>query len=129
MSSPNLILSEAPIIPGAPVFLADEGAEVQFLGTVRGLEDGRPITGIDYTVYRPMAEKMMRELAIRGQQEHGPHRLFIQHRLGFVASEDISIIIRVCTKHSAEAFDLCRWYLKEIKTSVPIWKRAVFAVA
>ena len=129
VSSPNLILSEAPVLPGAPVFLADEGAEVQFLGTVRGIEDGRPITGIDYTVYRPMAEKMMSELAARGQQEHGPHRLFIQHRLGFVASEDISIIIRVCTKHSAEAFDLCRWYLKEIKTRVPIWKRAVFAEA
>ena len=127
VTSPTLILSEEPIIPGAPSFLPEEGAEVQFLGMVRGMEDGRPITGIDYTVYRPMAEKMLQELADRGSREHGPHRLFIQHRLGFVASEDVSIIIRVCTKHSAEAFDLCRWYLKEIKTSVPIWKRAVFA--
>ena len=127
MSTPHLILSDDPIIPGSPSFLPEEGAEVQFLGTVRGSEDGKPITGIDYTVYRPMAEKMLNELAERGQKEHGKHRLFIQHRLGFVASEDVSIIIRVCTKHSAEAFDLCRWYLKEIKTSVPIWKRAVFA--
>ncbi len=100
---------------------------MQFLGTVRGIEDGKSITGIDYTVYRPMAEKMLNELAERGRREHGPHRLFIQHRLGFVAAEDVSIIIRVCTKHSAEAFDLCRWYLKEIKTSVPIWKKALFA--
>jgi len=127
VTAPTLILSEDPIVPGAPVFLPEEGAEVQFLGTVRGSEDGKPITGIDYTVYRPMAEKMLNELAERGRREHGTHRVFIQHRLGFVASEDISIIIRVCTKHSAEAFDLCRWYLKEIKTSVPIWKRAVFA--
>jgi molybdopterin synthase catalytic subunit len=73
-----------------------------------------------------MAEKMLRELVERGEREHGPHRVFIQHRLGFVAAEQPSIIIKVLTKHSAESFDLCRWYLKEIKTSVPIWKRAVF---
>ena len=127
MSDPILILSEDPIVPSAPVFLPEEGAEVQFLGTVRGMEDGKVITGIDYTAYRPMAEKMLEELAAKGSAEHGPHRVFIQHRLGFVAAEDVSIIIRVCTKHSAEAFDLCRWYLKEVKTTVPIWKRAVRA--
>ncbi|MDB6138312.1 MAG: moaE [Verrucomicrobiaceae bacterium] len=127
MSSPTLILSEAPIFPSASVFLPEEGAEVQFLGTVRGTEDGRPITGIEYSVYRPMAEKMLHELAARGLREHGPHRLLIQHRLGFVAAEGVSILIQVSTKHSAEAFDLCRWYLKEIKTSVPIWKKALFA--
>ena len=127
-ADPSLFLISAdPIIPGAPSFAPGEGAEVQFLGVVRGEEDGRPISGIDYTAYLPMAEKMLRELTERGARDHGPHRVFIQHRLGFVANEEPSIIIRVQTKHSAEAFDICRWYLKEIKTSVPIWKRAVFA--
>ena len=123
---PVLILSEEPIQTAQTVFKAGEGAETQFLGVVRGEEDGRSISGIEYTAYLPMAEKMLRELAERGAREHGPHRLFIQHRLGFVAAEQPSIIIRVRTKHSAESFELCRWYLKEIKTSVPIWKRPVF---
>jgi len=123
---PIFILNEDPIQPAASVFETDEGAEVQFLGVVRGSEDGKAISGIDYSVYLPMAEKMLRELVERGEREHGPHRVFIQHRLGFVAAEQPSIIIKVRTKHSAEAFDLCRWYLKEIKTCVPIWKRAVF---
>jgi molybdopterin synthase catalytic subunit len=121
------LLSTDPIIPAAPSFAPDEGAEVQFLGTVRGKEDGKPISGIDYTAYLPMAEKTLTELIERGTRDHGTHRVFIQHRLGFVANEEPSIIIRVQTKHSAEAFDICHWYLKEIKTSVPIWKRAVFA--
>jgi len=73
-----------------------------------------------------MAEKTLQNLVERGGREHGPHRVFIQHRLGFVSAEEPSIVIQVCTKHSAESFDLCHWYLKEIKTSVPIWKRAVF---
>ena len=72
---------------------------------------------------------MPRERRKRACLESGPspHRVFIQHRLGFVAAEQPSIVIRVRTKHSAESFDLCRWYLKEIKTSVPIWKKPVFA--
>lgn len=123
---PVFILNEEPIQPAATVFEPGEGAEVQFLGVVRGLEDGRPISGIDYSAYLPMAEKMLNELVERGAREHGPHAVFIQHRLGFVAAEVPSILIQVRTKHSTEAFDLCRWYLKEIKTCVPIWKRAVF---
>ena len=67
------------------------------------------------------------ELIARGAEVHGSHRVFIQHRLGFVAAEEPSIVIRVQTKHSAAAFDVCRWYLKEIKTSVPIWKNPVWS--
>jgi molybdopterin synthase catalytic subunit len=126
--TPVFILGEEPIQPTQTVFKAGEGAEVQFLGTVRREEDGRPISGIDYSAYLPMAEKMLCELVERGEREHGPHRVYIQHRLGFVAAEQPSIIIKVRTKHSTEAFDLCRWYLKEIKTCVPIWKRPVFAL-
>jgi molybdopterin synthase catalytic subunit len=121
----SFVLSEEPIVPDAHSFEINEGAEVQFLGVVRGTENGQPIQGIDYSVYRPMAEKMLHELVARGAAEHGVHRVFLQHRLGFVAAEVPSIIIRVWTKHSAEAFDLCRWYLKEVKTTVPIWKRIV----
>ena len=124
---PVFILSEEPIQPAQTVFKAGEGAETQFLGTVRGEEDGKPISGIDDSAYLPMAEKMLHELVERGEREHGPHRVFIQHRLGFVAAEEPSIVIKVRTKHSAESFELCRWYLKEIKTHVPIWKKPVFA--
>jgi molybdopterin synthase catalytic subunit len=121
------LLSPDPIIDPQPSFAPEEGAEVRFLGTVRGIEDGRPITGIDYSAYLPMAEKMLAELIDHGTREHGPHSVFIQHRLGFVAAEEPSILIRVRSKHSAESFDLCRWYLKEVKTRVPIWKSPVFA--
>ncbi len=121
-------MSEAPIVAPAPTFADGEGAEVQFLGTVRGEEDSRPITGIEYSAYAPMADKMFLELAERGQQEYGPHRVEIQHRLGFVAACEPSIWIRVKTKHSAEGFEICRWYLKEIKTHVPIWKKPIFHI-
>ena len=128
MSQPvaaSFVLSSDPIPSEVGAFLAGEGAEVQFLGVVRGEEKGEAIRGIDYSAYLPMATRMLQDLVDQGISEKGPHRVFIQHRLGFVATEEPSIIIRVQTKHSAEAFDLCRWYLQEIKTRVPIWKKIV----
>lgn len=127
---PGFHFSTDPIpVADHPGFCSGEGAEVRFLGTVRGLEDGRAISGIDYSAYLPMAEKMLAGLMEDGVRNHCPHDVFIQHRLGFVAAEEPSILIRVRSRHSAEAFELCRWYLMEVKTRVPIWKRPVFADA
>jgi molybdopterin synthase catalytic subunit len=123
----TISFTETPIVSGTPTFADGEGAEMQFLGTVRGEEDGRPITGIDYSAYRPMADRELERICHRAQGELPPHRVEIQHRLGFVPAREPSIVIRVRTKHSAEGFDLCRWYLREIKTSVPIWKKPVWA--
>lgn len=122
-------LSSDPILPEAPHFESEEGAEVQFLGTVRGTEDGKTILGIDYSVYLPMAEKTLTDLLANGRAQHGPHRIFIQHRLGFVAALEPSLLLRVHTKHSAAAFEICQWYLKEIKTTVPIWKKPVWTAS
>jgi len=125
-SQPLITISESPIASAMPEFLEAEGAECQFLGVVRGEEDGKRISGIEYTAYRPMADRELEKLYAQAQREHGAHRVEIQHRLGFVPEREPSIVIRVKTKHSAASFDLCRWYLKEIKTSVPIWKKPVF---
>jgi molybdopterin synthase catalytic subunit len=123
----SFCLSNDPIPQGATTFADGEGADVQFLGTVRGEEEGRVISGIEYSVYQPMADKELEKLCERGQRELGAHRVEIQHRLGFVPAREPSIVIRVKTKHSTQAFEVCHWYLKEVKTSVPIWKKPVFA--
>jgi len=111
-----------------PAFSDDEGAQCQFLGTVRHLEDGKVISGIEYSAYLPMAETELQKLCEEAQAQQPTHQVYIQHRLGFVAAREPSIVIRVNTKHSAEAFSLCQWYLKAIKTSVPIWKKPVWKV-
>jgi molybdopterin synthase catalytic subunit len=123
----QIVLSEAPIESSPAHFIGDEeGAECQFLGTVRPLEEGKRILGIDYSAYLPMAERELHRLCERAQTEHPGHRVYLQHRLGFVASHQPSIVIRVTTKHSAASFEVCQWYLREIKTKVPIWKKPVW---
>ncbi len=102
------------------------GADIRFHGVVRGLENGRPIRGIDYACYPAMAEKTLREIGEALVAEGPPHRAQVHHRLGFVATGEASIIIRVQTPHSADGFELCREYLRRIKETVPIWKHPVF---
>ena len=123
------VLSCDPILPDPSRFEAEEGAEVRFLGVVRGLEDGRAIRGIDYSAYLPMAEKTLAALHEEGRSCLESHRVFIQHRLGFVAAEVPSLLLCVHAKHSAAAFAICQWYLQKIKTTVPIWKKPVWAEA
>ena len=104
----------------------EHGADLRFHGVVRDREDGRVITGIDYSAYRPMADNELQAVIDAMSGEHPDHRVAIHHRLGFVPAGEASILIRVQTAHSAAAFELCREYLRRIKTSVPIWKAPIF---
>lgn len=116
------------LIPQEPsVFAKEEGACLRFLGTVRESEQGKRIVGIEYSAYESMAIKELERLCHDFQEAgHADHRVFIQHRLGFVSAREPSIVIDVFTKHSAEGFELCQKYLAAIKKRVPIWKKPCF---
>lgn len=125
-------LSEKPV-PGSPVgFDPGHGAGLEFLGVVRELEDGRPLSGIDYSAYAKLADAEMRRLCEEHELEFAPSRggrtaaVWIHHRLGFVPVGVASLSIRVHAAHSAEAFERCRWWLERIKARLPVWKRPVF---
>lgn len=123
----ELLLSEDPIPFPAPAGDDGDGAELCFLGRVRRMEEGRPLRGIEYSAYSPMAEESLAAIRRETVAQFGPHKCLIRHRTGFVAAGETSIAVIVATPHSGEAFDLCRHYLHRIKTEVPIWKKPVFA--
>ena len=103
------------------------GADLRFHGVVRDSEEGRPLAGIEYTHYEAMALKELLRIGEAMGREHPGHLALVHHVVGYVPAGVASILIRVQTAHSAEAFELCREYLRRIKTTVPIWKRPVFA--
>ncbi len=120
-------LSSDPVPPPPALASGEWGADLTFLGRVRDSEDGRRITGIEYTAYPEMALRVMEEIAAAMQAEHGPHPVRIHHCTGFVPAGEPSILIATGARHSAAAFALCAEYLRRIKSTVPIWKRPVFA--
>lgn len=103
------------------------GAVVDFWGTVRETEEGQTLAGIEYEVHRAMAEHQMHLLAEKAVADFSLTEMMLRHRVGFVPSGEASLFLRVASRHRAAAFDASQWLIAELKKSVPIWKRPVFA--
>ena len=119
-------LDPSPIAPESTEFSRELGAVTSFLGVVRELEDGRPLVGIRYSCYESMAWGELDKVIAEATEAHGAHDLSFHHRLGMVPVAEPSVWIRIATGHSAEALALCQFYLKAVKTRLPIWKEPVF---
>src|SRR5690606_37642559 len=120
------LLSQAPIESRIEAYSKTDGAVLQFLGVVREIEAGRLLEGIRYSCYEPMARAFLDKMVARMQATFGYHALYFHHRIGFVSVGEPSVIIRVGTPHSPQAFSLCQAYLQEVKQRLPIWKEPVF---
>ncbi|MEM7048493.1 MAG: molybdenum cofactor biosynthesis protein MoaE [Acidobacteriota bacterium] len=99
------------------------GAVLLFLGTVRDHHRGRPVTGLTYTAYRPMAERALARIVDDLEGTHEELGASIVHRLGEVAAGEASVIIAVASPHRAAAYEASRTALERLKAEVPIWKR------
>ena len=100
-----------------------DGASVEFLGIVRGEEEGQPINGLDYEAYVPMAERLIAALLSEVEKRWPLHQIFVRHRIGRIAVGEVSMMIGVQAPHREEAFDACRFLIDAIKKDVPIWKK------
>jgi molybdopterin synthase catalytic subunit len=98
------------------------GASVLFIGTVRDVNDGRDVMGIEYKAYRTMAELELSRLAEEATERYDTLDVVIEHRVGALELGDISVAIAVAHPHRAAAFDAARFVIEELKRRVPIWK-------
>ena len=98
------------------------GASAVFLGYVRNENDGRPVSGIEYSAYRGMAEREMKSIAREADERFGVERLVVEHRLGALGLRDISVAIIAAHPHRAPALDAMRFVIEELKRRVPVWK-------
>jgi molybdopterin synthase catalytic subunit len=98
------------------------GALSVFLGTVRDTNDGRPVTGIEYSAYRSMAEREIATIVGEAQSKFGIARVVVEHRLGVLSLGDVSVAIVVAHPHRGPALDASRYVIEQLKRRVPIWK-------
>jgi len=99
------------------------GATVLFLGTVREVNDGRDVTGIEYTAYRSMAARVLSTIVEEAAALADTNDVAVEHRLGELAVGDCSVAVAVAHPHRARAFEGARYVIEELKERVPIWKR------
>ncbi len=107
----------------AAVASNSHGATSLFLGTVRDLNDGRPVTGMDYTAYDAMASRELEKIAREAVERFDGTAIAVEHRTGTLALGDVSVGIAAAHAHRAHALDATRFVIEQIKKRVPIWKR------
>jgi molybdopterin synthase catalytic subunit len=110
----------------SPEFSDREGALVDFFGVVRGMENGRPIDGIDYQAFAEMAESELKRIAENARTKFALGQVIIHHRIGFVPVGEPSLLVRVSAPHRDAAFAGCQDIIEQLKARVPIWKHPAF---
>ncbi len=105
----------------------EDGAFVNFEGTVRNNTKGRATRFLDYECYEAMAIKVMAELGREIARSHSIGRVGIVHRLGKMEIGETSVAVVVTSPHRKPAFDAALEGINRLKKTVPIWKKEHFA--
>lgn len=107
----------------AEVQRSANGATVLFVGTVREVNDGRSVSGLEYSAYAPMAEREMAAIVAEAAARWGTDDVAVEHRVGVLGLGEASVVIAVAHPHRGEAYEASRYVIEELKRRVPVWKR------
>jgi molybdopterin converting factor subunit 1 len=123
------VLTYEPIDVGAiarRVVRNECGATVTLDGYVREWTKGRRSLYLEYEGYPPMALKEMERLGRQAHEQFEISHLGIVHRLGRLEIGETSVVISAGAPHRRAAFAACEWAIKELKRTVPIWKKEFY---
>jgi molybdopterin synthase catalytic subunit len=122
-------LTTDPIDVGAVarrVVLPGCGATVTLDGYVREWTRGRQSLYLVYEAYPPMALSEMQRLGREAHQRFEIAHIGIVHRTGRLEIGETSIAISISAPHRRAAFEACEWAIRELKRTVPIWKKEFY---
>lgn len=109
------------------VVLPQCGATVTLDGYAREWTKGRQTQHLVYEAYAPMALNELRRLGREAREKFQIAYIGIVHRTGKLEIGETSVVISVGAPHRRAAFEACEWAIRELKRTVPIWKKEVFA--
>ena len=108
------------------VVLPECGATVTLDGYAREWTNGKHTLYLVYEAYEAMALTEMQRLGAETHKLFKIAHIGIVHRTGRLEIGETSVVIAVSAPHRQAAFQACEWAIKELKRTVPIWKKEVF---
>ena len=123
-------LTTEPIDVGAVarrVVLPECGATVTLDGYAREWTKGKHTLYLVYEAYDSMALTEMQRLGVEVHKQFDIAHIGIVHRTGRLDIGETSVVIAVSAPHRKAAFQACEWAIRELKRTVPIWKKEVYA--
>ncbi|HEV2835375.1 MAG TPA: molybdenum cofactor biosynthesis protein MoaE, partial [Pyrinomonadaceae bacterium] len=108
------------------VVLPECGATVTLDGFAREWTAGRRTKYLVYEAYDRMAVSEMKRLGVEAHERFNIAHIGIVHRTGRLEIGETSVVISVSAPHRKAAFEACEWAIRELKRTVPIWKKEVY---
>lgn len=109
------------------VVLPECGATVTLDGFAREWTKGKRTKYLIYEAYDGMAISEMQRLGAEAHKRFEIAHIGIVHRTGRLEIGETSVVISVSAPHRKAAFEACEWAIRELKRTVPIWKKEVYA--
>jgi molybdopterin synthase catalytic subunit len=108
------------------VVLPECGATVTLDGYAREWTNGKRTLYLIYEAYDSMALTEMQRLGAEAHKQFEIAHIGIVHRTGRIEIGETSVVIAASAPHRQAAFRACEWAIKELKRTVPIWKKEIF---
>lgn len=102
------------------------GGVVSFTGLVRDSDGGRIVRELEYVAH-PDAQQALEQVARAVAADLPVIGLAAVHRTGLLAVGEVAVVVAASAPHRAEAFEAARRLIDDLKATVPVWKRQVFA--
>jgi len=109
------------------------GALCSFVGATRDHSRGQQVLRLEYEAFEAMTGPEMARIfercrsTLEADDTSRALRMLCQHRIGVVGVGEPSVVIAVASPHRDLAFRACRFLIDELKLTLPIWKKEVYA--
>lgn len=98
------------------------GGVASFLGLVRDVAGGAPVTAMTLEHYPGMTERQLETIEAEARARWLLDDVLIIHRYGRLEPGDRIVLVVTASAHREAAFDACRFLMDWLKTKAPFWK-------
>ncbi|MBM3535694.1 MAG: molybdenum cofactor biosynthesis protein MoaE [Alphaproteobacteria bacterium] len=98
------------------------GGVATFLGLVRDMAKGKPVTAMTLEHFPGMTEKELAKIEAEAQSRWPLDASLIIHRYGRLAPGDRIVFVAAASAHREAAFESCMFLVDYLKTRAPFWK-------
>jgi molybdopterin synthase catalytic subunit len=99
------------------------GAVVNFVGTVRDLNDGAKVAELELEHYPGMTERALQDIVEQARARWPLYGALVVHRIGPMQPMEQIVLVAVSSAHRGEAFAACEFIMDYLKTEAPFWKK------
>ena len=99
------------------------GALACFVGTVRDINDGSTVSGMELEHYPGMTERAIEAILDIARGRWSVIDALVIHRVGALQPNDQIVLVAVTSSHRGDAFAACEFIMDYLKTSAPFWKK------